>query len=339
MVTLTRADERMRPEVRHRTCVMARRRQFEARFRGGKRHCMSRFQHHASDLRGRFSIRCPDGLGSRPGLGSKGPAAPHGYSRRRHHRMPERPRRPHPPYRPGEVRHRDEHRGGSATASGSRPSGAAIANDDLLDTIDGLLLTGSPSNVLPRHYGQPPSRPGTLHDPHRDETTLPLVHRCIGRGSAAARGLPRLPGDERRVRRNPAPARPRAARDAGSSPARGGRHRRPVRAGAYRHPGRGGRCCTDSCASRSSRSTRCTRRASIGSATGSWSRRSSPDGLVEAMSVEGCASFALAIQWHPEWNALKDPVSRAIFAAFGAACREHAGRRGMPEETVQARIA
>ena len=59
--------------------------------------------------------------------------------------------------------------------------GRAIANDDLLDSIDGLLLTGSPSNVLPRHYGHPPSRPGTLHDPHRDETTLPLVRRCIER--------------------------------------------------------------------------------------------------------------------------------------------------------------
>ena len=65
----------------------------------------------------------------------------------------------------------------------------------------------------------------------------------------------------------------------------------------------------------------------------------SPDGLVEAMSVEGCASFALAIQWHPEWNALKDPVSRAIFAAFGAACRAYAGRRAGLEETVRARIA
>ena len=59
--------------------------------------------------------------------------------------------------------------------------GRVVANDELLDSIDGLLLTGSPSNVLPRHYGQPPSRPGTLHDPHRDETTLALVRRCIER--------------------------------------------------------------------------------------------------------------------------------------------------------------
>ena len=69
-----------------------------------------------------------------------------------------------------------------------------------------------------------------------------------------------------------------------------------------------------------------------------------PDGVVEAMSVQGCPSFALAIQWHPEWNALKDPASRAIFAAFGAACREHAVTRGAaqgaaPGEKVRARVA
>ena len=65
----------------------------------------------------------------------------------------------------------------------------------------------------------------------------------------------------------------------------------------------------------------------------------SPDGLVEAMSVDGCTSFALAIQWHPEWNALKDPVSRAIFAAFGAACREHARQRAGGVEAARLRSA
>ena len=52
-----------------------------------------------------------------------------------------------------------------------------------------------------------------------------------------------------------------------------------------------------------------------------------PDGLVEAMRVEGAASFAFAVQWHPEWNSLADSVSRAVFAAFGEACRAHAGQR------------
>ena len=64
-----------------------------------------------------------------------------------------------------------------------------------------------------------------------------------------------------------------------------------------------------------------------------------PDGLIEAMSIGGCASFALAIQWHPEWNALRDPASRAIFSAFGAACREYDERCSGRVEVVQLRSA
>src|SRR5262249_14872998 len=37
--------------------------------------------------------------------------------------------------------------------------------------LDGLLVTGSPSNVEPHHYDGTPSAPGTLHDPARDATT------------------------------------------------------------------------------------------------------------------------------------------------------------------------
>jgi putative glutamine amidotransferase len=47
-----------------------------------------------------------------------------------------------------------------------------------------------------------------------------------------------------------------------------------------------------------------------------------PDGVIEAFRVEGARSFALAVQWHPEWQVMKNPVSRALFAEFGAACRE-----------------
>src|ERR1700736_1761137 len=43
----------------------------------------------------------------------------------------------------------------------------------LLDGLDGLLLTGSASNVPPSRYGGEPSYPETLHDPERDATTLP----------------------------------------------------------------------------------------------------------------------------------------------------------------------
>src|ERR1051325_4141434 len=51
----------------------------------------------------------------------------------------------------------------------------------ILDRLDGILLTGSPSNVEPAHYGGPPSREGTLHDPERDATTLPLIREAVRR--------------------------------------------------------------------------------------------------------------------------------------------------------------
>ena len=52
-----------------------------------------------------------------------------------------------------------------------------------------------------------------------------------------------------------------------------------------------------------------------------------PDGLIEAFRVETAAGFALAVQWHPEWKVMDNPFSRALFAAFGAACRDRARSR------------
>src|SRR5271170_7233793 len=73
--------------------------------------------------------------------------------------------------------------------------GEKLDIDELLDTIDGLLLTGSPSNVEPYHYQGPPSREGTLHDPDRDATTLPLIREAVRRDLpvlAICRGIQEL---------------------------------------------------------------------------------------------------------------------------------------------------
>ncbi|MBU0837760.1 MAG: gamma-glutamyl-gamma-aminobutyrate hydrolase family protein [Gammaproteobacteria bacterium] len=52
----------------------------------------------------------------------------------------------------------------------------------LLETFDGLLFTGSPSNVEPHHYGGPASETGTHHDPLRDRLTLPLIRAAVEAG-------------------------------------------------------------------------------------------------------------------------------------------------------------
>jgi putative glutamine amidotransferase len=49
-----------------------------------------------------------------------------------------------------------------------------------------------------------------------------------------------------------------------------------------------------------------------------------PDGVVEAFRVRNAPSFAVAVQWHPEWHFSQNPFSVALFAAFGEAARERA---------------
>lgn len=51
-----------------------------------------------------------------------------------------------------------------------------------------------------------------------------------------------------------------------------------------------------------------------------------PDGLIEAVSVEDAETFALAVQWHPEWQPAEHPLYDALFRGFAEACREHAAR-------------
>ena len=60
--------------------------------------------------------------------------------------------------------------------------GESLDQDTLLSSLDGLLFSGSPSNVEPHHYSGPESDAGTLHDIARDATTLPLIRAAIAAG-------------------------------------------------------------------------------------------------------------------------------------------------------------
>ncbi|MGY2498940.1 gamma-glutamyl-gamma-aminobutyrate hydrolase family protein, partial [Klebsiella pneumoniae] len=53
---------------------------------------------------------------------------------------------------------------------------------NILDGLDGILFTGSPSNIEPFHYDGPASAPGTAHDPALDQSTLPLIRAAIAAG-------------------------------------------------------------------------------------------------------------------------------------------------------------
>jgi putative glutamine amidotransferase len=52
------------------------------------------------------------------------------------------------------------------------------------------------------------------------------------------------------------------------------------------------------------------------------------DGTAEAIYVKDAPGFTLSVQWHPEWDAANDPVSRPLFKAFGQAVHEWANAKG-----------
>jgi len=57
-----------------------------------------------------------------------------------------------------------------------------------------------------------------------------------------------------------------------------------------------------------------------------------PDGTQEAIRIKNAPGYALAVQWHPEWNAEHDKVSRPLFESFGDAARKwKSGARPIPK--------
>jgi len=57
------------------------------------------------------------------------------------------------------------------------------------------------------------------------------------------------------------------------------------------------------------------------------------DDLIEAFTIGEREQFALAVQWHPEWQVNDNPVSLALFRAFGDAARRFAAERPAREQT------
>jgi putative glutamine amidotransferase len=205
--------------------------------------------------------------------------------------------------------------------------GDASHREALLDLVDGVLLPGSPSNVEPHHYNGEPSRPGNPIDPARDATTLPLIPALIERGIPVlgiCRGFQEMNvalGGElfQYVHEEP------GYRD----------HREPEAEDvALRYaPAHKVHFPEDGLL----RQWLGLAEAEVNSLHGQGVRRLgaalrpeaiSDDGLVEAFSVPEARAFAFAVQWHPEWRFNENPLSMAIFKAFGDACRTYRAQRG-----------
>lgn len=204
--------------------------------------------------------------------------------------------------------------------------GEAIDADSVLDAVDGLLVTGSKSNVHPSYYGIEPSAAHEPFDTDRDATSLPLIRRAIERGVpllAICRGIQEL---------NVALGGTLAT----EIQALEGRmdHRSPPsneqdERFAIRHPIviRPGSCLANIVNSDTIDVNSVHRQAIDQLAPGLQIEATAEDGTIEAVSVKNAKGFTVGVQWHPEYWVQTDDPSRKIFEAFGDAVREHSVRR------------
>ncbi len=190
--------------------------------------------------------------------------------------------------------------------------------ENALDLAHGVLLTGSASNVHPSFFGEEVHDESLPLDPERDVWTLPLVRAVLARGMpllAICRGAQEfnvaLGGTlHQAVQEVEGHADHRAPAAASVEVQYGPAHVVHVVPGS-RLSGIVGAQQID-----------------VNSVHGQGMKRlapdlvveaTAPDGLIEAFSHGASAGFNLCVQWHPEWRAAHNPVSRSIFAAFGQA--------------------
>jgi putative glutamine amidotransferase len=202
------------------------------------------------------------------------------------------------------------------------PSASLDELDALLDLADGLLLTGSPSNVHPRHFDEGVHNPALPLDHERDAWTLPLIPKALARGVpllAICRGAQEtnvaLGGSlYQAVQEVPDFNDHRSDDTAEVELQYGPSHSVTVEAGGVL-----ARVLDRDRFDVNSLHGQAVNRLGAGLVLEALS----PDGVIEAFSQPAAPGFNLCLQWHPEWKAQDNPVSMQILAAFGAACRSY----------------
>ncbi len=203
----------------------------------------------------------------------------------------------------------------------------------VLEGLDGLLLTGSTSNLEPHHYGDEPSYPGNVHDPARDATNLGLIPLAVEMGVpllAICRGFQEVNvafggSLHQKVHEQPGFMDHREDLDDPLDVQYGPDHPVALSAGGIL----AGLAGAASVAVNSLHGQGIAR---LGA--GLAVEAIAPDGLVEAFRLDdrsrdaaGGGNFLLAVQWHPEWRVTENPFYLGIFRAFGAACQRRASQR------------
>ncbi len=199
--------------------------------------------------------------------------------------------------------------------------------DSLLAGVDGVLVTGSRSNVHPSLYGGEATEENGPYDPARDATTLPLIRAAIERGVpllAICRGIQEL-----NVALGGTLATEIQEQDGIWD------HRAPasedqdVRFGIRQPVSIKPGSCLAGVFGAGEIQVNSVHRQAVG-LLGSRLQveATAPDGTVEAVSVVDAPAFAVGVQWHPEYWVRSDDASALIFRAFGDAVRNHAANRG-----------
>ncbi|RII39123.1 gamma-glutamyl-gamma-aminobutyrate hydrolase family protein [Pseudooceanicola sediminis] len=212
-----------------------------------------------------------------------------------------------------------------ANVSGGLPSlipadPRLVSVDELLETFDAFVLTGGRPNVHPSEYGDEETEAHGTFDRARDAITLPLVRACVERGQpflgicrgfqevAVAMGSTLHP----EIRDIPGRMNHRMPPDGTIEEKFALRHKVTFTQGGVFHRLMGApEVMTNTL---------------HGQGVISAGKRfvidgTAPDGTPEAAYIDGAPGFTLAVQWHPEYNAAQDPVSRPLFEGLGEAAR------------------
>ena len=208
------------------------------------------------------------------------------------------------------------------------PSDPALVDlEDIIHVCDGFLFTGGRPNVHPEEYGEEETEAHGTFDRARDALALPLIRHCVAAGQpmlAICRGFQEfnvaLGGSlYPEIRELPGRMNHRMPPDGTIEEKFALRHDVTFTEGGVFHQLMGARVVRTNTLHGQGIKSKADRIVIDGTAE---------DGTPEAIYAEGAPGFALGVQWHPEYNAASDPVSRPLFEAFGeAAARWASGER------------
>lgn len=204
-----------------------------------------------------------------------------------------------------------------------------LSVDELLHTCDGFMLTGGRPNVHPEEYGEEETEAHGAFDRARDAITLPLVRACVERGQpflGVCRGFQEvnvaMGGTlHPEIRDLPGRDNHRMPPDGTLEERFELRHDVHFNEGGVFHRLMG---------APSVLTNTLHGQGIVEPGQNVVIDGRAPDGTPEAIYVDGAKGFTLSVQWHPEWNAADDPVSRPLFQAFGDAARAWASNAKTP---------